>query len=125
MNIIRFVACTLCAVGASPAWGSEPLTLEEDIRRLQGKWVSVSPDRLWEINFDPIGVQMLHGGAGAEFVATGTAMLKVQEDSKGRYFEMFSATLPQHIYYQFDQDILILDVGNGKGPVIFTKASAS
>jgi hypothetical protein len=70
---------------------------------------------------------MGHGGEGAGFAATGTAIFKVQEDGKGRYFEMGSATLPRRIYYYFDRDNLVLDVGEGppKGPLVFTRASPS
>ena len=129
MNTSRVVACILCTIWVSTVSAAPGKTssLEEDFQRLQGKWVSVSPDRYWEINFGTAGVQMAHGGEDAKFAASGVAVFKVQEDSKGRYFEMNSVSLPPRIYYHFDQDKLVLDLGEKwpTDPPVFTRYSPS
>jgi hypothetical protein len=120
MNISRAIAVLLCLGGAVPVWagsGDAATSLEEDFQRLQGKWVKQAPGEEWILNFDanPRAFQMAVSGPEPGFATTRTGFLPgVQEDARGRYFELPpSESLPRRIYYRFDQGNLILDITEG------------
>jgi hypothetical protein len=104
---------------AGPAWAG-PGELVDDARRLDGRWVERAPGRVWEVNFQ-VGraVQIAISGTDPPPARAGTGRLsEVQEDARGRFVELEEHTaratgLPHRLYFRFDGDDLVLDVGDG------------
>jgi len=120
MNISRAIALLLCVAGAVPAWagaGDAAPFLEEDFQRLQGKWVKRASGEDWTLNCDanPRGFQLAISVSEPSFTAARTGFLSgVKDDTRGRYFEIGPGpTLPQRIYYRFDEDNLVLHILEG------------
>jgi hypothetical protein len=119
MSATRVALLLACLAGAAPAWGG-PGDLEDDARRLEGKWVNRAPGLVWEVNFQ-VGqaVQIGLSGSDPPLARTGVGRLSaVQEDAHGRFVEMEEHTvravdLPRRLYFRFDGDDLVLDVGGG------------
>jgi len=121
MNISRAIAVLLCLGAAVPVWAGSvdaAPSLEEDFQRLQGKWVKRAPAEEWTLNFgaNPRAFQLAISVSERAFTTARTGFLSgVQEDARGRYFEIGPGgpSLPQRIYYRFDQDNLVLYIPEG------------
>lgn len=121
MNIILAIAVLLCLSASGPiravSVDAAP-SLEEDFQHLQGKWVKRASGEEWILNFqtNPRAFQMAIMVSKPAFTAARTGFLSgVQEDARGRYFELGPGgpSLPPRIYYRFDQDNLVLDIPDG------------
>ena len=121
MNIIRAITVLLCLGAAVPVWAGSvnaASSLEEDFQRLQGKWVKRARAEEWILNFqtNPLAFQLAISVPEPVFTAARTGFFyEVQEDARGRYFDLGSGdpSLPRQIYYRFDHDKLVLDIPEG------------
>ncbi|MBA4068129.1 MAG: hypothetical protein C0501_31400 [Isosphaera sp.] len=121
MNISRAIAVLLCLGGTVPVWaqsGGTVPSLAEDFQRLEGRWVKRGPGEEWllAVQTDPFGGFQLSISVpeSPAAIAKVGRLSGVQEDARGRYFELPpDEALPRRVYYRFDDDKLILDITEG------------
>ena len=107
-----------------------PPSPKEEGDRLKGTWVSRGPDHELQIYFGPgrtVQISLTGPEAGPARNAHGP-LSEVKEDERGRYVEMHkypaeATDLPRRLYFRFDGEKLVLDIGEGKlkGQHAFTR----